>query len=574
MHDSFKDMGEEFRRTHGTPPTPIEAPAFVANEVEKLAGHPILAGSSDTIEFMKPAVIGEVIQASEAMGATQQLPLKSYNAFVTQGELQPFGHRVAQMRHGHIFEGDILASISVDQAGRRCEIIQGAEGQTSFLVIDGDERVNKTAHLDTGNGSLRVSGGEVLVSHGGQQKQGWSIEFRQSPGAQPHDAILSIAESMHATDLKSIRALETKERKRKNRNKWIRRAVGVAAIYATLTPGGLVDIAHNSIVGTQATVQTAVQGFTPETDSPESIAEWAKIQTAGMAVEQTMEDLDIHQYQSVLDRAAEFKVEHAAEFLSANVIDETLDQIGTAQTKEEVVAALADVSAFYGYSFEVSDAVSLDASKNTAGEIVKSLTILPTSLTNQAALKTIMLQTMEEVAGDDAGSDHELVGRYRSGEESIRIGSVDTLGSVLKQVSTTIPGSYAGYTVGSVFMHEFSHALNEGSSLGVADERAQVGEDRKAANIIEDIAVGGVLDSPQFMSTYARASTEESIAENLSGIFTDRSDGLAHPDESRSYTSPANVLALMNLVQLEANTPGLADYLVAQNDRLMRGQTL
>jgi len=571
MHDSFKDMGEEFRRTHGTPPTPIEAPAFVANEVEKLAGHPILAGSSDTIEFMKPAVIGEVLQASEAMGATQQLPLKSYNAFVTQGELQPFGHRVAQMRHGHIFEGDILASISVDPAGRRCEIVRDIEGKTSFVVIDGDDKVNKLAPLEKTDGALKVGGGELLVS---QAEQAWSIEFRQSPGAQPHDAVLSIAESMHATDLKSIRALETKERKRQNRNKWIRRAVGVAAIYATLTPGGLIDIAHNSIVGTQATVQTSVQGFTPETDSPESIAEWAKIQTAGMAVEQTMEDLDVHQYQSVLDRAAEFKVEHAAEFLSANAIDETFDQIETAQTKEEVVAALADVSAFYGYSFEVSDAVSLDASKNTAGEIVKSLTILPTSLTNQAALKTIMLQTMEEVAGDDAGSDHELVGRYRSGEESIRIGSVDTLGSVLKQVSTTIPGSYGGYTVGSVFMHEFSHALNEGSSLGVADERAQVGEDRKAANIIEDIVVGGVLDSPQFMSTYARASTEESIAENLSGIFTDRSDGLAHPDESRSYTSPANVLALMNLVQLEANTPGLADYLVAQNDRLMRGQTL
>jgi len=574
MHDSFKDMGEEFRRTHGTPPTPVEAPAFVANEVEKLAGHPVLAGSSDTIEYMKPAVIGEVVPTAETMSTTQQIQLKSYNAFVSHEELQPFGHRIAQMRHGHVLEGDILASITVDPAGRRCEIIRNTEGQASFLVIDGDERVNKTAHLDAGSGSLRVSGGEVFVSHTDQQQHTWSIEFRQSPGAQPHDAILSIAESIHATDLKSIRALETKERKRQNRHKWIRRAVGVAAIYATLTPGGLVDIAHNSIVGTQATVQTAVQGFTPETESLESIAEWEKIQTAGLAVEQTMEDLDIHQYQSVLDRAAEFKVQHAAEFLSADAIDETLDQIETAQTKEEVVAALADVSAFYGYTFEVSDIVSLGALKNTAGEIVKSLSILPTSLTNQAALKTIMLQTMEEVAGDDADSDHELVGRYRSGEESIRIGSVDTLGVTLKRVSTTIPGSYGGYDIGTVFMHEFSHALNEGASLGVADERAQVGEDRKAANIIEDIVVGGVLDSPQFMSTYARASTEESIAENLSGIFTDRSDGLAHPDESRSYTSPANVLALMNLVQLEANTPGLADYLVAQNDRLMRGQTL
>jgi len=570
MHDSFKDMGEEFRRTHGTPPTPIEAPAFIANEVEKLAGHPTLAGSSDTIEFMKPAVIGEVIQATEAMGATQQLPLKSYNAFVTQGELQPFGHRVAQMRHGHIFEGDILASITVDQAGRRCEIIQGAEGQTSFLVIDGDERVNKTAHLDTGNGSLRVSGGEVLVSHGSQQKQGWSIEFRQSPGAQPHDALLTVAESIHATDLKSVRSQETKERKRQNRNKWVRRAVGVAAIYATLTPGGLIDIAHNSIVGTESTVQTAVEGFKPTTDSPEAIAEWAKTQAAGTAIEQTMADLDQHEYQAIAERASEFKTGHASDFLDDNELGGIFENVKSAQSKEEVLAALAEVGAFYGYEFKASEAVSLDALKFTASEALLGLTMLPTSLTQQADLQTIHLVALNEVDERDDSN----IALYKPSTQEIYLGSLNAWEAGYKKSMTTLPGAYDGFNIRASFMHEFSHALDHGSDIGVADERAVEGEDIPLSSVAKDVVLGGILDSPEFMTSYARTKTGESIAESLSGIFTDRVSGLAHPDESRSYTSPANVLALMNLVQLEANTPGLADYLVAQNDRLMRGQTL
>ena len=565
-------LAQQFQRTHGTPPTHLDAPSHVAREVEKLDEAGKMLPVSDMIEYLVPPVTGEVVtQSPESLVPTKEVPLHQYSAVSIKDELPVIGHLELSMRRGYEIQTSVLATVELDAYGRRCDITRNDAGALGMVIINGEGQVGKVLEVQDGRGSIRAGGGEVMIAHTPDQERKWTIEYRFDRENNSGVSV-KVAEEVDVTEVKELQRLEQKERKKHKRRKFLTGLVGVAALYGTLMPGGFTDMAADSSFGTQETVSEAVELLHPDSNSPEAIAEWLELQKASVTVEQALSDLDEHDYQSILERAAEYKEAHAAEFIDSTVVSEALSAIASAETKEDAVNALAKIGGFYGYTFQASDGVSLEALKHSAPEVVAELTKLPTGLTSQALLKTISFDSIEEV---NLSGSESRAGFYRPSEEAIHLASTDDFTAFRYRLVSTIPGSSETFSIGDVFSHEFAHALDhDESEIGVANELAVPGGDKKAENVFQDVLWGGILDYPQVMSTYSRADSGESIAENLSGIFTDRSDGLAHPDEVRSFLSPANKVSIANLVQIEAAHPGLADYLIAQNERLMRGQTL
>ena len=572
----LENLGQQFQESHGTPPTHVEVPDFIKKAVDGLNQHPVMAstiGPVETIEYMQTAIVGEVVCSdAETDMPVKQVPLEKYNTVLAKTELEPFGRRLIQMRHGGVFEGDLLASISVDPYGKRCEVLRDIEGPLAFALINSEDKVQRVVRLDSEQGSVRAGLGEIFVTHNAQDTDRWILEYRADPQTQ-QQAKLTISESVEVIDTRTQRDAELKERKRLKRRRWLTGLVGSAAVVGTLVPGGLIDIVSDPFVTSEDTVRNAIEVLHPDSNSPEAIAEWLKIQTASVAVEHTLADLDENDYQSIINRAEEYKNSHADEFIEREAVNTILEQILSAQTRSEVQQAVSAVGQFYGYDFVLSDAASVDALKYTSTEVVQELTTLPKGLASQAELQTIYLETVEEV-NVGAQNDSGRSGYYNFDDKAIHVISVDAA-TATKDSIFSIPGSFVAFDVGNTFAHEFAHALDFGDiGIGIAQENTGVGEDKKTENTVQDVFWGGILDYPQVVSSYSRSNERESKAEILSGIFTDKSNGLAHPDEVRSFVSPANKLSIANLVTLESFDPGLADYLVAQNDRLMRGQAI
>jgi len=571
--DDLRQLDSELQRSYWAEPTHLEAAPIVADEVNRLAQHPTMLETPHMIEYLKPNIIGEVVEETgEVLQPTQHIHLRAHNTQVVKGELEPFGHRVLAMRGGRLLEGDIIASIVYDDEGGRCELIRDEKGNVGMATITPEGKVIRSLDMKGYDAKLRAGLGDVYVTHQTQKNAQWSIEYRNDRENE-RGAQLSVAETVSIRSRAEIHKENRDKEKRENRLKWLKRAVGAGAIYIALMPGGLADSIADQFVGTEQTVQAAIEVYQP--NSPDGQGEWERTQAAGEVVNQTLQQLDDHEYQAILDDAMEYRDAHKEEFMNPEVAIDVFANLDGAQTKEEALAALAPLGSFYGYEFIVSDEVSLDALKYAAAEVVDGLVVLPKNFTDKAVLESIYFETPGEVnEGNSSDFGGGRAAYYSPSNKAIHMSASNQVLSTFKDLTSTLPGAAGGFDQQSIFLHEFAHALSDGSGkVGVGDNE-KVGGAGTAPTIIEDLVVGGILRNPQVISNYARTDGEESLAENLSGLLSDRDDGLRHPDMPGEFNSRANQTMIRGLVGLEMADPGFANYLIAQNDRLMHGQAL
>lgn len=377
---------------------------------------------------------------------------------------------------------------------------------------------------------------------------------------------------------------ETKRHDKERRRKKLVRAFGAVAIaYSVFSSGGAIDGVADGFNHAHDTVNDVSNIYTMDSkidgirfgDIPDAEAKIADINRPTEVVAKIMDDLDGHRYDDIRTRSQEYVANHDGEFVSQELLDETRNKLSGSDTVGEVLNSVTEFGDYYGVTFRVNAStgeISTDEARNTAEGVIDALSELPTSLVRDVA----QLENVTITAFNDSSNERDsasLEGQYSTSSNEIRMHAQRGKVEALKNIAT-IPGVQSGFSVKGVFLHEFGHALDEkahieSGSSGVATRRQNTGS-LAPTEVATDLLRGGIAMYPESISTYARTNPEEHAAENIAGILdANRNDGIAHPDETRRFNSPANKDMIRTLVSLEKVSPGIADYLISKNDGLM-----
>ncbi len=439
-------------------------------------------------------------------------------------------------------------------------------------------RNENTAYIKDGNG---VSVAKIERSHVSTERPDQPAMHIEYLGGDEGAAVrVAVAPEAHA-----VYANHSEDMKRERIDKRIKRYAkrfGAAVILAsTLVSGGLIDKAADGFNKASHTVQDVIPEFAMDSkidgviigDCINADELLDKMNAPREAISLTMDNLDAHNYDAIRARAEAYRVAHQNEFLSTDATAKLMEQLGDAQSVDQVIgAANASLEGLYGVTFgydESVDAMSVDEARYTMSGIARDLSKLPSSLIREGAdLDSVILSTLEEDQNLSHGSKE---GTYNGSKGEITIRTHSAVGDAVLGVVGTIPGSQEW---SSTFLHELGHALDKKSGINSGSTGVRSSGEYGTVSIVDtaiDFARGGVMMYPEVNSTYARTSQSEHTAESVSGVLdATRSSGLAHPDETRRFNSPANKDMLRTLASLERISPGITDYLVANNDRLMR----
>jgi hypothetical protein len=128
------------------------------------------------------------------------------------------------------------------------------------------------------------------------------------------------------------------------------------------------------------------------------------------------------------------------------------------------------------------------------------------------------------------------------------------------KLESALDGDDYGYQ--SLVAHELGHALDEHEMLYAQLDQDATEEDISGKAMFV-LAGQNVINRPDYLSAYSRTSSNEHTAEVLSGVLSDRDNGLATTDEWRRFGSRANKSMIDMLAQLEAIRPGIAKILIS-----------
>lgn len=382
-----------------------------------------------------------------------------------------------------------------------------------------------------------------------------------------------------------------------SRRKWLHRSLGALAAGLAFSSGGVIDKATDPFIDTDKVVEDSIEvselytldsiySGTKIEDYPDPnsllseinqplIEESEALRSAVPSVQRVMSDLNEHNYDAIKTRAEVYLAKHPDQLPSADLIESVHSRIDSANTEGEVAEALSEAAGFYEVEFGYPDndnyTIDISALKNTAKGVVDGLARLPASVVDYAELNSILIASPEYFNERDSSIHQTVLGFANQEEKTITMRATSPLAETVRGGMSTIPGaqSFDSTSTEAVFLHEFGHIVN--GARGIIGSSTPNTVDFEGPGVTDYIvdAARGMANYPEAISTYSRTSYEESVAENIGGVIGDRSDGLAHPDESRRFSSPANKALIENLVRLEAWEPGLADYFVSINDRLM-----
>jgi len=275
-----------------------------------------------------------------------------------------------------------------------------------------------------------------------------------------------------------------------------------------------------------------------------------------------LNDLDNHNAEAVKHASDIYREQHPDAFIASSTLEHISQSIDRATSSQEIEAALRPAHEYYGYDFVVSKEIPLDAAKYTAEQIVTALSTIPKDLLNDAKLQVIGINSPDEInEGAEASSSDNVQGYYDYDEQGIHIKVNTSWDEDISRLTMPI-GVSNGSVVQETFDHEFGHALTEGLPGIIPVDHSQITGDTSGDNA-HDFFVGGILGLPSVISSYARTDSDENIAENISGILSQRRDGLAWPDDSRAFSSESNRSLVATLIALEKQHPGIAAPLLA-----------
>lgn len=379
---------------------------------------------------------------------------------------------------------------------------------------------------------------------------------------------------------------------RGNGPRWRRtRKLGAAVVAGgcMLYPGGVVDKVLDAVTDEQRVVTEAAEemllppidldqkhdGITLR-DSPYSYQQRVieeqqtynkQIKAAAQEVAQTMADLDGHNYGAIRQRADEYIQNHPGFVMTEQSRKDMSNAIETSRNVDELIAAAKPFSEFSGKRLNPVPGTEYDFEtvKHATNEYITELSTYPKDIFSMSDAQTITIGAPDNLSPGYAVT----VGTYSSVHKEI---TLRPFGFETGRLTTWWP-LYAMQDGSSnnLAAHELGHSMHTGP---IVKKDSNNSGDAHIMYSPLDLLVGGVLGYPQEVSSYARSSHGEQAAEATAGVLSDTKTGLAHPDEAKTYLSPANKQVLQTLMSIGKGKPGLVSYLVGKNDRLMNRHPL
>lgn len=526
---------------------------------------------------------------------------KKERRFGVAGELDPLEERDITLPDGSRKKANVIIKINATGSPFEFTIVE-REGQFAGVTTAPNGETLLTRQGASGHITFRDGDQRYTAERLDTETDGLSWRFFQSGWAdRPVSVVLHDGAEIVKRPRNAHETSTRKERSAERRRSWTKRLVGLAAVGATFSSGGFADRIGDGIVDTDRTVAAASalsslpEPYTMETEidsiklkdyphpqemiderNEEIRVEQAKNERSERAVKEVMNDLDAHDYEQIKQRAQEYLANNPGELMEKNELSRIRQNIESASTNEEVMAAISELGRFYGITFDDSEP-ELDRLQNTAVSVFNVLSTLPKTVVEQSQLKKVGFRSSAERV-TEVNRIGVMQGYYSSSDDRLDLYSKSRKGESIMRALSSIPGAQEDYSLENVFAHEFAHALSSKGGVGSSGEVELAGADfvpesLSDLDIIPSVAVdvvrSGVANYPEAISTYSRTNYSESIAENMGGVIHDRSDGLAHPDEVRRFNSPGNTVLVRNLMDLESLQPGLANYFVSINPRLM-----
>jgi len=540
------------------------------------------------------------LMSSQAHPEMEALPTVSAyiprNGLGIKGELIPYCQKVLTNKEGKEITTDIFASIT-SPASDETIIVFGSESKKWLGLVDKNDVVTEWHSLQGSWGSAAVHslGDEknehVIMAKSNAPADGYAWTLHATRSRRSKKAVYQVTLAEGAEYFENPVSYSQRKRKIDRRRSIAKKFSAAAAVVATLSPGGLIDKVMDPVVDTAGVVHEAGNSMHEHAytaadhfdgmdlkDYPDVLAEInkeaearnAEIDKVADVAAQTMLDLDSHSYDAIQKRADEYVQRNPENFMDGTIISKMREHISAATTNDEVLAALRPLMDFYGKEVTINAStgeVTVSSAKAIAAALVNEIGEYPRSIVENAKLDTIVIQRLNT---DEKNSDIRA-GDYSPYERRIRINPFSELAMAVGAVQNVTPvlGDLAGVgTYEATIAHEFGHALS-------GDRLSTTYWGDGPSDFIRDVT-GALVDYPEVISMYSRSNFAERDAENISGVLSGRADGLTHPDDSRRFVSPANKALLAELISFglaergeAAVDPGVIDYLVARNPRLM-----
>lgn len=377
-----------------------------------------------------------------------------------------------------------------------------------------------------------------------------------------------------------------KERKRERRRTVVRSTLAGAAMLATVKSGGLIDRAVEPFSDAGGAVESAVpypqaadympvrpgetlDGIPYEDFSEDALSEWRVESTkkledtlvARQVVVDLFRQIDDEGYDKVLRDAAEYRDRNAEMFIGSEQVDAARTAIESAETNTQVMTALGDFMAFYdvevGFKGGEEFADREGVVKDIANAFVNVYAPLPKDFIALASVSELTVSKPRQ--GTEQEEKGSMMGTYSSSGVIDIVAQHPALLAAGKfdELLLRSDTSYEG-----VVAHELGHALDENLPVEVYSDDESSSEMVALKDFAEHIA-RTVVSRPEAPSVYAKSDQDEYSAEIKSGVLSDRSDGLATPNEWRKFGSDSNKAMIRTLVRLEEVYPGIAMLLVA-----------
>lgn len=265
--------------------------------------------------------------------------------------------------------------------------------------------------------------------------------------------------------------------------------------------------------------------------------------------------------------AEKYRAEHEEDFIGAAESVAVQESIENATTNEQVVESLDEFMESYGIragflsdSLDVAEpyGADVDATKKLASAYVHVFSPLPKSFVELAGLEKVTLSTE---SATDASMGIEA-GVYSPSTNEINIKIVSDKMRLAVAVEGSLTGTDMSYE--SAIAHELGHALSEKTRAMSSLQETEVMGDSIGTAVFSQMARNSLLvNRPEVPSAYSRTDSGEYTAELMSGLLSDRKDGLAPPEAWRQFSSESNKSMLEMLYKLEKLRPGIAAVLVS-----------
>lgn len=370
------------------------------------------------------------------------------------------------------------------------------------------------------------------------------------------------------------------------REKWkgrMKKVMAVTAVAASLKSGGFIDMAADPFSDAGSVVESAVEvpittipdeldGIAfedyPKKAKREIIAEENARVTRETEARDTLIDLfqkiDEDGVEGILGEVNAERTRHPELFASGETIEQANRAIDEAGTNEEALAGLGILMNTYGITVGFKDEVTFDDRQGQLKDVLHAyadvFSVLPKDFIAMAELKNVTVSNKSATLDDGFG---EEAGVYSPDQARINVTVMSEAMSLGMRAEGTLDRDDYSYT--SVVAHELGHALAEHigiSSNLSADETTYFADGIDAGPVFSQIG-RGLMNRPKYISMYGRSAGGENTAELLSGLLSDRSNGLASPDEWRRFGSKANKDMIDVLARLEVARPGIAKILIA-----------